>query len=87
MPLEFKSPSLGCFHPNDDLPPANGHRYFGRGRRKQLLLAQWWLILAYVQEYYDYIFPGEGGAAVAGTKLLDAAAKWKRQKMLAGNGE
>jgi hypothetical protein len=31
------------------------------------------------EEYYDYIFPEEAGAA-PGLKLLEAAYRWKRQK-------
>ncbi len=42
--------------------------------------------MACTQEYYDYIFPGESGTAVAGTKLLEAAAKWKKQKTLEEKG-
>lgn len=31
------------------------------------------------EEYYDYVFPDEGGAA-PGLKLLEAAYKWKRMR-------
>ncbi|KAK9828970.1 hypothetical protein WJX72_003124 [[Myrmecia] bisecta] len=37
-----------------------------------------------MEEYYDYIFPEEAGAA-PNLKLLEAAQRWKRQKM--ANGE
>lgn len=33
-----------------------------------------------MEEYYDYIFPGEGSAAAPHLKLLEAAYKWKRQR-------
>ena len=32
------------------------------------------------EEYYDYIFPDETGAA-PNLKILEAAYRWKRQKM------
>lgn len=32
------------------------------------------------EEYYDYVFPSEGGAA-PNLKILEAAYKWKKQKM------
>lgn len=32
-----------------------------------------------MEEYIDYIFPSEGGAA-PNLKLLEAAQRWKRQK-------
>ena len=37
-----------------------------------------------MEEYFDYIFPDEAGAA-PNLKLLEAAQRWKRQK-LAGEG-
>lgn len=37
-----------------------------------------------MEEYFDYIFPDEAGAA-PNLKLLEAAQRWKRQK-LAGDG-
>lgn len=39
------------------------------------------------EEYYDFVFPGEGGAAAGGAaslKLLEAAQRWKRQKQEGG---
>ncbi|KAF6258280.1 TPR-like protein [Scenedesmus sp. NREL 46B-D3] len=38
-----------------------------------------------MEEYYDYVFPEEAGAA-PNLKLLEAAMRWKRQKM-AGGGD
>lgn len=35
-----------------------------------------------MEEYYDYVFPEEAGAA-PNLKLLEAAMRWKRQKMMA----
>lgn len=32
------------------------------------------------EEYYDYVFPDESGAAAPNMKLLEMAYKWKRQK-------
>jgi hypothetical protein len=36
-----------------------------------------------MEEYYDYVFPEEAGAA-PNLKLLEAAMRWKRQKMMGG---
>jgi len=36
-----------------------------------------------MEEFYDFVFPGDGGPAAAGAaslKLLEAAQRWKRQK-------
>lgn len=33
-----------------------------------------------LEEYYDYVFPEEAGGA-PNLKLLEAAMRWKRQKM------
>jgi crooked neck len=38
-----------------------------------------------MEEYYDYVFPEEAGAA-PNLKLLEAAMRWKRQKMMGGGG-
>lgn len=38
-----------------------------------------------MEEYYDYVFPEEAGAA-PNLKLLEAAMRWKRQKMTQGGG-
>jgi crooked neck len=38
-----------------------------------------------MEEFYDYVFPEEAGAA-PNLKLLEAAMRWKRQKMAAGGG-
>lgn len=38
------------------------------------------------EEYFDYVFPGEGGAA-PGLKLLEAAYRWKRQRTAAQQPE
>ena len=35
-----------------------------------------------MEEYYDYIFPEEAGAQ-PNLKLLEAAQRWKRQKLAA----
>lgn len=40
--------------------------------------------LVAVQEYYDYIFPDEGKAAPH-LKILEAAERWKRQKLESGS--
>ncbi|WIA40318.1 hypothetical protein OEZ86_013688 [Tetradesmus obliquus] len=39
-----------------------------------------------MEEYYDYVFPEEAGAA-PNLKLLEAAMRWKRQKLAGGGGE
>ena len=39
-----------------------------------------------MEEYYDYIFPDEAGAA-PNLKLLEAAQRWKRAKLAAGGGD
>ena len=39
-----------------------------------------------MEEYYDYIFPDESGAAPV-AKLLEAAQRWKRQKLAAAAGD
>lgn len=36
-----------------------------------------------MEEYYDYVFPEEAGAA-PNLKLLEAAMRWKRQKLMGG---
>jgi hypothetical protein len=36
-----------------------------------------------MEEYYDYVFPEEAGAA-PNLKLLEAAMRWKRQKLMTG---
>jgi hypothetical protein len=38
-----------------------------------------------LEEYYDYVFPEEAGGA-PNLKLLEAAMRWKRQKMGAEEG-
>lgn len=38
------------------------------------------------EEYFDYIFPDEAGAA-PNLKILEAAYKWKRQKLGQTDGE
>lgn len=38
------------------------------------------------EEYFDYIFPDEAGAA-PNLKILEAAYKWKRQKLGQKEGE
>ncbi len=37
------------------------------------------------EEYYDFIFPEEAGAA-PNLKLLEAAYRWKKQKLEAADG-
>jgi hypothetical protein len=39
-----------------------------------------------MEEYYDYVFPEEAGAA-PNLKLLEAAMRWKRQKMMGGGDD
>lgn len=38
-----------------------------------------------MEEYYDYVFPEEAGAA-PNLKLLEAAMRWKRQKLMQVQG-
>jgi hypothetical protein len=37
-----------------------------------------------MEEYYDYVFPDEAGGA-PNLKLLEAAMRWKRQRLAAGS--
>lgn len=38
-----------------------------------------------MEEYYDYVFPEEAGVA-PNLKLLEAAMRWKRQKLMGADG-
>jgi crooked neck len=39
-----------------------------------------------MEEYYDYVFPEEAGVA-PNLKLLEAAMRWKRQKLMGAEKE
>lgn len=39
-----------------------------------------------MEEYYDYVFPEEAGVA-PNLKLLEAAMRWKRQKLMGAEAD
>lgn len=56
-----------------------------RIKRKRPIAASDGTPLGGMEEYYDYVFPEEAGVA-PNLKLLEAAMRWKRQKLLGDTG-